>query len=111
MLFDRGCHDRDADTFLAGRGAPMAGQIAATLSSEGQSVEALRIIGAVRSEVARWYATVAFINLGLGIAVGLLTAIIGLPNPVLWGTLAAIFNFILYVGSATTLVVCSSWRL
>ena len=93
--------------FLLGGGAPMAGRVAATLSSEGQSVEALRIIGAVRSEVARYYATVAFINLGLGIAVGALTAIIGLPNPVLWGTLAAILNFIPYVGSATTLVVLS----
>ena len=93
--------------FLLGGGAPMAGRVAATLSSEGQSVEALRIIGAVRSEVARYYATVAFINLGLGLAVGVLTAILGLPNPVLWATLAAVLNFIPYVGSATTLVVLS----
>jgi predicted PurR-regulated permease PerM len=32
---------------------------------------------------------------------------LGMPNPVLWGALAAVLNFIPYVGSATTLVVLS----
>ena len=33
--------------------------------------------------------------------------LLGLPNPFLWGTVAAVLNFIPYVGSATTLLVLS----
>jgi predicted PurR-regulated permease PerM len=31
--------------------------------------------------------------------------LLGMPNPILWGALAAVLNFIPYVGSATTLFV------
>ena len=91
--------------FLLAGGAPMAARLTATLSSAGQSVEALRVIGVVRSEVAHYYATLALINVGLGVATALVTTLLGLPNPLLWGTMACVFNFIPYVGSATTLVV------
>ena len=30
---------------------------------------------------------------------------LGMPNPLLWGALAGVLNFIPYVGSATTLIV------
>ncbi len=30
---------------------------------------------------------------------------LGMPNPTLWGALAAVLNFIPYVGSATTFVI------
>src|ERR1700730_16581559 len=30
---------------------------------------------------------------------------LGMPNPILWGVLAGVLNFIPYVGSATTLIV------
>ncbi|MEO8309084.1 MAG: AI-2E family transporter, partial [Pseudomonadota bacterium] len=63
------------------------------------------VIEAVRREVGRYYATIALINLGLGIATGLVMWALGMPNPVLWGAVAAVFNFIPYAGSATTLVV------
>jgi predicted PurR-regulated permease PerM len=31
--------------------------------------------------------------------------LLGMPNPFLWGTVAAVLNFLPYVGSATTLVL------
>jgi predicted PurR-regulated permease PerM len=31
--------------------------------------------------------------------------LLGLPNPFLWGTVAAVLNFVPYVGSATTLLI------
>ena len=42
-----------------------------------------------------WYlATVALINVGVGVAIGVSMAIFGLENPVLWGVIAAALNFI-----------------
>jgi len=59
----------------------------------------------MRSEIARYYATIALINLGLGAATAGVTAVLSLPNPLLWGAMAAVLNFIPYAGSAVTLVV------
>jgi predicted PurR-regulated permease PerM len=91
--------------FLLTGGAPMAARLAATLTSEGKSIKVLNVVGAMRSDVARYYATLAMINLGLGAATAGATILLSLPNPLLWGTVATLLNFIPYAGSAVTLVV------
>jgi predicted PurR-regulated permease PerM len=91
--------------FLVTGGAPMAARLACTLISSRKSTKALHVIEAVRSEIARYYATVALINLGLGAATALMTLLLGLPNPLLWGTLAGVLNFVPYIGSTVTLLV------
>jgi len=42
---------------------------------------------------------------GLGFATAFAMMWCGMPSPFLWGTMAAILNFIPYVGSTTTLIV------
>jgi predicted PurR-regulated permease PerM len=93
--------------FLLSGGPPMLARMAASLADDMQAVNVLRIIDAIRSEVARYYGTLALINVGLGVATGLIMMSLGVPNPFLWGTMAAVLNFIPYVGGATTLVVLS----
>ncbi len=91
--------------FVLTGGPPVLARMATAFASNVHATHALRVIEAVRREVARYYATLAMINLGLGIATGLVMTALGMPNPVLWGALAGLLNFIPYVGSATTLVV------
>jgi predicted PurR-regulated permease PerM len=91
--------------FLLAGGPPMLAAMTASLSRDVQSTHILKVIEAVRSEVGRYYATIAVINLGLASATGLAMVALGMPNPVLWGALAGVLNFIPYVGSAATLVV------
>lgn len=86
-------------------GAPMAARMCAAFVSESRVSEALSTIGAVRKRVARYYGTIALINLGLGIATSLAMTLLKMPNPLLWGVMAAVLNFIPYAGSATTLAV------
>ncbi|HEY3731711.1 MAG TPA: AI-2E family transporter [Steroidobacteraceae bacterium] len=93
--------------FLLSGGPPMLARMAASLSADVEAVQALRVVEAIRAEVGRYYGTIALINLGLGIATGLTMLLLGVPNPFLWGTMAALLNFIPYVGGATTLVVLS----
>jgi len=59
----------------------------------------------VESKVSRFLLTVSVINLSMGIGVAILMALIGMPTPILWGALAAVLNFIPFVGQAAMVVV------
>jgi len=47
-----------------------------------------------------YFGTLTVVNICLGIATTVLTWLVGLPHPFLWGTLAATLNFIPYLGAA-----------
>ncbi|MGZ8260120.1 MAG: AI-2E family transporter [Caldimonas sp.] len=49
-------------------------------------------------DIGLFIGTMSLINVALGIATGLALWLIGLPNPVLWGTTAAVLAFIPYLG-------------
>ncbi|MEX1107606.1 MAG: AI-2E family transporter [Dongiaceae bacterium] len=66
---------------------------------------ALTIIRQVEHDVSRYLATVALINIGFGVAVGVGLFTIGLPNPVLWGIVAAVLNFIPYFGAIAGMAI------
>ncbi len=91
--------------FLLTGGPPMLARMTAALGSDLQSSHMLKLINAVRSEVGRYYGSVALINIGLGLATAAVTMALGMPSPYLWGAVAAVFNFVPYVGSATTLLL------
>lgn len=91
--------------FLVSGGAPTMARLAIVLSHDAEQMETLRVVEAVRHEVARYYAALALINLSLGVATAAMTWLLGLPNPLLWGTMAMMLNFIPYAGSAVTLFV------
>ena len=94
--------------FLLSGGPPMLARMTAALAGEGNSRQTLKIIEQVRAEVGRFYLTTALINVGLGCATAAAMMLCGMPNPVLWGILAACLNFVPYAGSATTLVLLSA---
>lgn len=90
--------------FLAG-GPPLLARMAASLAGSQRSAAALRVTEAIRAELGRYYATIALINLGLGIATAAAMAALHMPNALLWGTLAAVLNFIPFLGPVTTIVI------
>ena len=90
---------------LLAAGPPTLARMTAPVATDGRAVRVLRIIDAIRLEVGRYYGMLAVINLVFGSATALVMWLLGMPNPVLWGALAAILNFIPYLGCATTLVI------
>jgi predicted PurR-regulated permease PerM len=56
-------------------------------------------------EVGKYYAAVAVINVGWGLATAVLLYLLGMPNPLLWGVLVALLHFIPHVGSATAWIL------
>jgi predicted PurR-regulated permease PerM len=83
--------------FMLG-GPPLLARMGASLAGNEASTKTLRMTEAIRQEVGRYFGTVALINLGLGVAVGLAMFALGMPNAILWGVLAGVLNFIPYLG-------------
>ena len=54
--------------------------------------------GEIRREVGVYLQTLCLINIGLGLTTTILMAVLGMPNPMLWGTMAAILHFVPYLG-------------
>ena len=61
----------------------------------------------IQQDVAAYLFTISVINAGLGAAVALSMHILEMPNPVLWGAMAAILNFIPYLGALAGVFVIS----
>lgn len=59
----------------------------------------------VEEQVSRFLLTVSAINISMGVGVAVLMALIGMPTPILWGALAAVLNFIPFVGQAVMVAV------
>jgi predicted PurR-regulated permease PerM len=59
----------------------------------------------LQTQMSRYLSTSVLIHVSLGTATWAVLKVIGLPNPALWGALAAILNFIPYLGSLAMLAV------
>lgn len=55
--------------------------------------------------VSRYLLSITVINLGLGIAVAFAMWLVGVPSPLLWGALAALLNFVIYLGPAVMALI------
>ena len=54
----------------------------------------------VEEKVSRYLLTITLVNVGVGAVVTLAMWAIGMPSPLLWGALAAVLNYIPFVGQA-----------
>jgi predicted PurR-regulated permease PerM len=64
----------------------------------GASLKAARVMRDVQDRVAAYIFTVGLINLGVGVIVTAAAWALGMRYPVMWGGLAALLNFLPYVG-------------
>ncbi|HEX4667351.1 MAG TPA: AI-2E family transporter [Chthoniobacterales bacterium] len=65
---------------------------------------AVSIAHEIEAQVSRYLFTVTIINCCLGIAVGTAVGLLGLPNPLMWGVMVAVLNFIPYLGALTGII-------
>jgi predicted PurR-regulated permease PerM len=62
------------------------------------SLKAARVLREVQDRVAAYILTVGMINIGVGIVVAVGAWLMGMDAPIMWGGLAALLNFLPYVG-------------
>jgi predicted PurR-regulated permease PerM len=58
----------------------------------------------IESQVSRYLFTVTAINVCLGVAVGTAVGLLGLRNPVMWGAMVTLLNFVPYLGALTGII-------
>ena len=68
-------------------------------------IQVVKMTHEIEHEISNYLFTVACINAGLGVVTGVAMYLLHMPNPVLWGVMAAVFNFVPYLGSAVSAVV------
>jgi predicted PurR-regulated permease PerM len=70
----------------------------------GDKKKAVSIIRDIEAHVSRYLVTITAINVGLGLAVGITVHLLGLRNPIMWGVMVAVLNFVPYLGALTGII-------
>ncbi len=91
--------------FLLASGDLFLRRIVRLLPTWSDKEKAIGIASSIERDMSRYIGTVTIINALLGVAVGIAMALLGLPNPVLWGVMASLANFVPYVGSLVGVAV------
>jgi predicted PurR-regulated permease PerM len=90
--------------FLAGQ-LELRNHLVSMFSSHEAKLRFLRIMNDIERNLAGYLAVVTAINFALGTLVAIGAWLIGLPNPVIFGLLAAFLNYIPYVGPAIMVLI------
>ncbi|WP_424989561.1 AI-2E family transporter [Fluviibacterium sp. S390] len=72
--------------------------LARLIGTSADTLVLLRRFDAAERMVARYFFTITLINAGLGVFLGSVLSLIGVPGPFIWGAAAALLNFMVYVG-------------
>jgi predicted PurR-regulated permease PerM len=84
--------------FLLGR-ARLRHVIVILFENHDSRLRTLKIINDIERNLTNYLSVVAVINFVVGLGACLIAYFIGLPNPIAWGVLAFILNFIPYIGA------------
>jgi predicted PurR-regulated permease PerM len=91
--------------FLLAGGDLFLAKLVRVLPQFSDKKKAVAIIKETETAISRYLGTVALVNIGQGIAIGIAMYLVGLPNPALWGALAAVAEFVPYVGALSMMAV------
>ncbi|MCV0395040.1 MAG: AI-2E family transporter [Rhizobiaceae bacterium] len=91
--------------FLLASGTLFYEKIVQSFTLLSEKKRALRVVHDVEREISRYLLTIAVINSGLGVMVGLGLWLLGFPNPLLFGAAATLLNFLPYVGALINIVL------
>jgi predicted PurR-regulated permease PerM len=83
--------------FLAGQ-IDFRRYVASFIAGRDAKLRFIRIINDIEHNLTAYVTTVTVINVGLGIVVTLGAWLFGFPNPVIFGILALVLNYVPYVG-------------
>ena len=85
--------------FLTASGDMFYEKIVHVLPTLRDKKTAMTIVREIERKLSYYLATITLINAGLGIAIGVSLWALGMPNPLLFGVLAFILNFVPFVGA------------
>jgi predicted PurR-regulated permease PerM len=94
--------------FLLARGGWTYRRVSAAIEDDETREMWTDVLDDIRTNLAHYLLTISAINAGLGVLTAIAMQILGMPNALLWGVLAAVLNFIPYAGSLVTLAIITA---
>jgi hypothetical protein len=91
--------------FLLANGRRTVGRMLVAITVPERRERWGMVIDQIQSEIAAYLLMVTVINVVLGLAVGVAMMALGMPNPILWGVLTVLANFLPYVGPLAMFVI------
>jgi predicted PurR-regulated permease PerM len=91
--------------FLLAAGDLFLQKLIKVLPTPGDKRKAVEIARETEASISTYLLTTALVNVGEGIVVAFAMYLLGMPNPLLWGAMVALLEFIPYLGAAMAVVV------
>jgi predicted PurR-regulated permease PerM len=85
--------------FLLASGDMFLTKVIKVLPRLSDKKRAVQIARETEDQISTYLVTVTVVNVVFGVVVGIVLKLQGMPNPVLWGVLAGVTNFIPYMGA------------
>ena len=90
---------------LLANGDRMLERIVSMMPTLPKKKAVVALVNSVQSSISNYLLTIAWINVGVGLAIGAGMWVLGLPNPMLWGAIACLLNFVPFIGAAMGAVI------
>ena len=91
--------------FLLAAGDSLLRRLIEILPTFAEKRRAVEIAGEIERNVSGWLLTITVMNLLVGLANGVQMWLLGMPDPLLWGTLAFLLNYIPILGPFAGIVI------
>lgn len=91
--------------FLLAAGDMFLRKLVAVLPRFGDKKQAVDIARQLQRDISHYLFMITLINCGLGTVVAAAMYALGMPNPMLWGVMVVILNYIPFLGHAASLFV------
>jgi predicted PurR-regulated permease PerM len=88
--------------FLLASGDLFMRKLVRVLPTLTDKKKAVGLARTIQSAMAQYLFTITCINVSLGCSAALLMHLLGMPNPLLWGVMVALFNFVPYIGATVS---------
>jgi len=90
--------------FLLAYDGVFLGKLIKLMPALSDKKRAVSIAQEIEEQVSRYLLTQTMINTGLGLAVGTSVGLLGLKNPIMWGAMVTVLNFVPYLGALTGII-------
>lgn len=91
--------------FLLASGDVFLRKLVTVIPTFQDKKRAVEITRQIETDISFYLLSFASVNVGLGVAMTIVTASLGMPNPLLWGVVVAILNFVPYVGALSSMAI------
>jgi predicted PurR-regulated permease PerM len=91
--------------FLLASGDVFLRKLVTVIPTFSDKKRAVDITRQIETDISFYLLSFTSVNVGLGIVMAIVTALLGMPNPLLWGAVVAILNFVPYVGAVASMAI------